>query len=160
MFCVSVGLSVCHCVYIQELLLRRRPPVSCRFRPLSSSFLISFNLQCQQRLTFDCKTTHTDTVCTHTYIHFLSRSYQAAVPRIETLFAVPLQSCQLIKRSQLATYVGNGNKIQPQNEIQSRLRIWIRNWIWNRTRESQCQPWTWTTPHNRWGILGLSVQLS
>lgn len=101
---------------------------------------------------------NTHRYCVYTHIHFLSRSYQAAVPRIETLFAVPLQSCQLIKRSQLATYVGNGNKIQPQNEIQSRLRIWIRNW--NRTRESQCQPWTWTTPHNRWGILGLSVQLS
>jgi len=156
--CVRPAVCLSLCLYIQEF-LRHSPPVSF-FRPLSSSFLISFNLQCQQRLTFDCKTTHTQhstaQILSVYCIYFFSRSYQAAVPRIETLLAVPLQNCQLIKRNQLATYVGNGNGNGIQNRNRNKNKIQPRNEI---RFDSQSQPWTWTTPHNSWGILGLSVQL-
>lgn len=72
--CLFVGfglvcLTVRHCIISSSswnllllllLLLLSSATLCVRFAS-SSSFLISFNLQCQQRLTFDCKTTATTT---------------------------------------------------------------------------------------------------
>jgi len=46
----------------------------------SSSFLISFNLQCQQRLTFDCKTTTTTTKTTDCSFQDLISCFASLAP--------------------------------------------------------------------------------
>lgn len=82
--CLSVGMfvgrSVCHdCAFelqfefaslsfsLYIFLFSVHAGVCVRFAS-SSSFLISFNLQCQQRLTFDCKTTTTTAAISTTIV--------------------------------------------------------------------------------------------
>lgn len=145
MFCVSVGLSDCLFVIVFMPETGSAGPLfspASFLRPWSSSFLISFNLQCQQRLTFDCKTTHTSTSTSPSWSRAAATSTSIVCIFCEILSGcrdaqTPLENCQLIKRCQLATCV--------------EYKILNRNW--NRNP----QPCTWTTPQeSRWGVLKLS----